>query len=470
MVSSRPVVILFKPAADLAPQIHAILGHLKIALANCLSIDDLPACLRLYPEHVPVLCIPLVLDGGRSGINETMQLKSNPAFRHFKILGLLTLYDKISLYSFYSSGAEVVMQPPFDGDLISLQIHALARNFAEQQASRTYVEHEREITRSTMRFLDTTRDGVVILDSAHQLISANRAAERILALDNTDITASFARLVPQIKAFLDHHTEAEREENSLGQLVSSADVTLTKSDGRAAPLLLRIMTLLRGNGTPFGYAVGIGDLSIPRQLATNLSNQERLRTTVLTLASGMLNLMGVPSLGIPGQPLKLVEQRLGQEHAGITLSRVITPLLEMIDLILPPEAEIRVNIKEDCEVIATPSEVFRLAGSLLFYTVDQAGAGGEIGVESTISDDRSQVSLLFTYVAHELVEPISGDYFMALIQGDHSRFISRQNESIHALKFAEQFASRIGVTVEATLKSRWKGKIRVILPCNPITA
>ncbi len=468
MNNRPPVVILFKPALELAPHIQLPMNQLPVAFAVCNSTEDLSECLRLYHTNTPVICMPFVLDGGRSGINETLQIRSLEAFKDLKIIGFLTLHDKISMHSFFSAGADIVMQAPLDSDLITLQVHALAKSYEEQREIAGRAKRDQEITSSTMRFLDTTRDGVVIVDDNAKLIIANRAAERILALDEENYHESFKKIAPQLIPLLEQHIQRETEENSLGELLSSVDMTVRKSDGRTSPLLLRIITLIGSEGARVGFAIGIGDLSIPRQIATKLVNQERLRTLSLTLASGALALLRTPSLGIPGSPLKLLEQKFADEPERILLSHVITPLLELVDIILPPQSEIRVSFKEDCEVMASRSDVFQLIGALLFFAVERTGPGGETFVDTKLSTDGEQVSLIFSYSANELVEPITGDYFMALVHGDHGRFLFKDDTSIHTLKFAQQIAERLGVPIEAKSRSRWEGKIRIMLPCIPL--
>lgn len=463
-----PVAILFKPSLELAPYFQAPMNELPIAFAVCNSTPDLSECLRLYPNNAPVICMPFVLDGGRSGINETLQIRSIEAYREIKIIAFLTLHDKISLHSFFSAGADVVMHAPLDSDLITLQIHALARLYEEHRTVALRAKRDQQITSSTMRFLDTTRDGVVIVDDNAKLIIANRAAERILALDEENYHESFKKIAPQIIQLLEQHIERENEENSLGELLSSVDMTIRKNDGRTSPLLLRIISLIGSEGARVGFAIGIGDLSIPRQIAAKLLNQEQLRTVSLTLAAGALTLLRSPSLGVPGSPLKLLEQKFAQEPARILLSHVITPLMELVDIVIPAASEIRVSFKEDCEVMAARSDVFQLIGALLFFAVERTGPGGETFLDTKLSTDGEQVSLIFSYSATELVEPITGDYFMALAQGDHGRFLNKDDTSIHTLKYAQQIAQKLGISIEAKSRSRWEGKIRVILPCIPV--
>jgi PAS domain S-box-containing protein len=317
-----------------------------------------------------------------------------------------------------------------------------------------------------MRFLDTTRDGVIIVDDKGDLIVANRAAERILALNSDSVNASFALVSKQFSQYLTNHRQQEHEENSLAEIVSSAEVNIQRSDGRTACLLIRIMSLKGTQQQRVGFAIGIGDLSIPRQLANKLSNQERLRTLSLTLAATTLELLKTASLGIPGHPLKLAEQCLLLSKSPILLSQVMTPLLEILDLALPPNSEIRVSLRDDAAILATRADLFQLLGALLLFAADRAGSEGETSIESQLDDSGENIAVIFSYTAHELVEPISGDYFINLLQGEHGRFLNSNDTSVQTLSFAQKYAQKLGIQIEAKSSSKWSGKIRVLLPCE----
>jgi PAS domain S-box-containing protein len=461
-----PIVIVFPPAAELSVEFQRLIAMLSLPMARCNGINQLPALLDLYPESTPVICMPFVLNDGRSGVNETLQIRNHAQFRGIKILGLLTLLDKISLHAFFGAGADIVLQPPFDIDLISLQLHALAKNSAEQRELYRLTDQDRDITRSAMRFLDTTRDGVIIIDDSSALVVANRAAERILALNSDDLNASFALLSPQFSPFLESHRKQEHSEQSLAEIVSSAEVAIQRSDGRTIRLFIRIMSLKGSEHQRVGFAIGVGDLSIPRQLANKLINQERLRTLTLTLAATTLELLKTPSLGVPGHPLKLAEHCLLQSKNPVLLSHVMTPLLEILDLALPTNSEIRINLRDDARILSSQADLFQLLGSLLLYAADRAGSDGETSIESRIQDNGENLAIIFTYTAHELIEPISGDYYVNLLQGDHGRFLSSNDSSVQTLSFAHKQAQKLGIQIEAMSSSKWSGKIRVILPCE----
>ena len=108
MSAILPLVIVFSPAPELSVEFQRLLALLSLPMARCSGINQLSAVLNLYQEHTPVVCMPFALSDGRSSVNETLQLRSHAQFRSIKILGLLTLLDKISLHAFFGAGADIV--------------------------------------------------------------------------------------------------------------------------------------------------------------------------------------------------------------------------------------------------------------------------------------------------------------------------------------------------------------------------
>jgi PAS domain S-box-containing protein len=464
MSQLQPLAIIFPPAVDSPAEFRALLKGISIRSDTCPDLKTLKTILLRYPSCTPVVLMPFVLEGGQSGVQRTLEIKQHTTFSHVKIMGLLTLFDKISLHSFFGAGADVVLQPPLDCDQIALQLHALARSSAEHVISQLEIERSREMTRSTMNFLDTTRDGVLIVDSAGALIKANRAAERILALDPERMRESFNSISNSILPLLGTHRAQEAADGTIGSLVSSARVLLKRSDGRNTTILFRVMSLPGGGGEQVGFAFGVIDLSIAQQIAARLSNQERMRTLTLSLSCAALELLNSKTLGVPGRPLATIERLLERSPAPAILSDVIAPLIELADQALPAATAIRVSLRDDASILGTRADLYQLLGSLLWYAVERAGQGGETMIESERIDSES-LSVVFSYTAHELVEPISGDYFLRLAEGEHTHILNPEAPAIHTLAFAQTFAERLGVSIEAKSSNRWIGKIRVLLPC-----
>jgi PAS domain S-box-containing protein len=310
------------------------------------------------------------------------------------------------------------------------------REARERAARREAEEALRESERRYRRIIETTNEGVWIVDADSKTTFMNPRMASMLGTEATAMIGvsifDFVRDEATVKALQQHEARA-----AAGQ----SDIKLDRKDGNVTWALLDTTPILDGSGQYEGALVMAMDVSSRKRLEEQLRQAQKMEA-VGSLAGGIAhdfnNLLSVILSGTslileglkPGDPIivELEEVRKAGERAGaltrqlLAFSRqqLLEPrILDMNQIVLGLDKMLRRLMGEDIElslllshmlgkIHADPGQIEQIIMNLVVNARDAMPQGGKVTIES----GNCQLTPAYTAL-HLGVTP--GDYVMLAI-------------------------------------------------------
>lgn len=418
-------------------------------------------------ESCDACIVPLRLARGASGVSGCLNLKSDQRAHDLPIVALSASNDHAILSSFYSAGADLVLFPPFDPDIIFMQISALVRS---GRALRTRGSRETgSLSSFVIGTLDTVSDGLIVTDAHFKIIYVNARASLLLNLDQKELAPAEAEMSALLSALV---RNAPRGEFPVHLGRSGLKATLTPSEGRSFSsgsfnAVLRTNELRDSAGDLAGYVFSLVDLRALHELERAIACSDRDRALMLLLAACSMKLLKTSHLGAPGAPLKLVESVIQEDAASCSVNALLTALLELLDLVIAPETHIKVNILNDVEVKIRRSDLLRILGLLTLQAVDFAGQHGstQVAVEKIPHQAAATITIEARTVTNQRKLPDDPITFL-LKRGELLIGAAPQQSEYNstAVRYAQRIAASYAATIVVQKHSLSELKIAVNLP------
>ena len=401
-------------------------------------------------EACDACIVPLRLYSGASGVSGCLNIKSDPRAHELPIVALSSSNDHAIMSSFYSAGADMVIYPPFDPDIIFMQISALVRS------GRTLRSRGGRDSASLSSFvigtLDTVSDGLIVTDAHLKIIYVNARASLLLNLDQRELAPAEAELSALLGNLVSNSPRGEFPVQ-LGR--SGLKATLTPSEGRAFSsggfnAVLRTNELRDAAGDLAGYVFSLVDLRGLHQLERVLAACDRDRALMLLLAACSMKLLKTTHLGAPGAPLKLVEGVIQEDPNRCSVNALLTALFELLDLVIAPETHIKVNVLNDVEVKIRRSDLLRILGLLILQAVDFAGQNGNTHVSLEKALDNSSATIAIEARTATTERKLPDDPLGFLLKRGELLIGATPQQSEHnstAVRYAQRIAASYSGTI-----------------------
>lgn len=465
-----PRIAVFEPEEKDSQVFSKLFSRSEYIVRTVKGCDDLLVALAEEGYPFDAAVIPLQLKGGSSGITTCLQLKAQTLLASIPIIGISSAKDPAITEAFYGAGADVVMLQPVEARLLYFQICALARQKRsfDEQVRKSY--GDTGLQRSLISVFDTVRQGIVVYDAAAQAVFGNAALRLLLGLPQglspAQLQAEVAQFSPLIEEYRAQLKQADHS------VVTSAykECQVVRADRQSFQGALRISHLGAAPNNIVGFALSLSDLTEEHQLFDIVRQSERTRTLGLICAAGCRNLFDSRTLGHPTAPLGFLEGMLGRDEPRLNLSRELTVLLEILDVVMSSQIGLKVKMEREFELAVRPADFFQLIGHLLLSAAQHASSGGDVEISARErSSEPGTVSILITSRSQRTTPLLPNDLISRIIRGDLWQMSaagpsSADHKLALGLGAAQAIADRYRSYVELKDPSANERVIRVTLP------
>jgi PAS domain S-box-containing protein len=154
-------------------------------------------------------------------------------------------------------------------------VWALLTHQFRAQARRRVEAHAASLARQLDIILDATADGVVMLDSAGEVVEINAAGQRMLGYRTEEVAGSRAEDILVSPESLGDEIAAAV---TLGRPAEGREVHLVRRDGHQFPARLRVLPMYDGAGERRGAAAVITDLTAIKTVEAQSQHLEQRAT------------------------------------------------------------------------------------------------------------------------------------------------------------------------------------------------
>lgn len=449
-------VALFRGEGEEYKQLTTLFSRHEYALRIVDTIDDVLSLSQEEGSCFDVIALTVSLAGGESGISTCLSLKAQPALAPIPVLAMMFTKDTATLEAFFSYGADVVMIAPFNPDLLYFQIGAMARQKRAYDEQIEIACNTAGLQAPAISALNCAREGLLLLDDQQQPFFVNKAAEMLLGLE----------------AGLPAAALGEKLETSwLQELLLSAKKAgpggyafkrrISRLDGQSFNALGRIVPLGGAGGRPCAYAVGMTDGGDLERLSGMLLQGQHLRSIALIAAAAGLKLLADAYSQIPVSALSKLEEMLLEEPERCELNPTVQALLEIVDLLINPGINFKVDLKQECFLAIRRADLLQMLGHTVLYAVDQAGLDGEISLSTQTPDTSGGLTMIIAAHSKRPTPLVPDDHLHKLMSGQALVESQQTARILRGLEAAQAVADRYGITIEfksspATIKIRLK--------------
>jgi DNA-binding response OmpR family regulator len=358
-------------------------------------------------------------DGGAAFIQ---QVRAEAALHGTPVVALCAEPEPHLVAALYDSGAEAVILPPFDLDLILSQVRALHRLRSSLERERDYAYELSGLRTSTTKALNCVREGILLFSPTHELTFMNPAAGRFLGIRWDTPPERIHTLTQQFTSLIHAHSSATQDpgQDDSASPISMAETTIQRLSGEQAKVFVRILSLPHHTGELIGYTVALTDISEFATLAAQVQQSQRTRSLCVLAAAGCIQ------LARGGDPVRaksaadLFDKVVLRDAQRCSLSNVMTVFLETLDLIAPPAVKVRVKLDRDLALAVRPAELFQVIGHLVLEGIDFCGERGEIEIVAAELPEMGSVRLSIAAESQRSIPLAPSDCFSSLLQGSMS--------------------------------------------------
>lgn len=392
-------VVCFQGAHDpFGPLINSLEQEFT-PLTRVARVEDL----ERVPFEVTCIIVPLILENGSGGVPTCATIRQIQRFSSTPIIALSSMAEKATQRNFYRAGATVLLSPPYDSEVVYLQLRAIT--FAKPGALEPEAPASQDsFSDLAILVLESMREPFAICQLDGRVVFVNREASALFAVGESDVALiqdQCSRLVEQYAAL-----PRNGERSSITTLLRRKDYLSFTAEVVIEPL--RIEASLLGVVL---YFTAMQDID---RMSHAVASGSRARALTLLLASAALKLLPSGGLGVPSSPLKYVEQLLESEAPSTTLLPIVTAVTEIVDLITLPGLTLKVDIRTEFSVEMKRWDLFQLLGHLFLFSGQLAGTGGEVMVVGVPEPGNSRVLHLSVTGTMKRVPLRSGHVFELL--------------------------------------------------------
>lgn len=441
-MTSKPTRIAIFEGVD--TDLSPLIAGLNRFSVDLISVRSLAEAVAGAEDSVAGFVVPPRPAGGASAVTTCLQIRADETFTTVPVIALSQTRESAVIRSLYGAGADAVICAPFEPEGLYLQILALDRQRRSLDEQLQLLSRNSGLKRSMYEALNAVREGVLVFDVSGEVIFLNEPARMLLGVEDSLEPEILHRIGSQLKPSLDRfheHTAA------LGPL-SEGRVTVTRGDGRAMNLALRIRTIFGADESAAGTAVAISDLHPIAHLSATLAQEHRTRSLALLSAAGNLHLLALLN-GKNHSILSQIEDHLTTAPRRCHISATITALLEVIDPALNPGARLKVNLATEAMVAVPVPEIFQLAGHLILHSVARGGIGGETSISTNLAGERLELHVV-SELSGQIIAP-GGDIIGRLLHGswaERSAHRSIDGMSLVDFEAARTIAHKNGLTLK----------------------
>ncbi|RIL09777.1 MAG: hypothetical protein DCC75_05790 [Proteobacteria bacterium] len=479
MIHTTKIAII-RPESQELSLITSMLSRQSLEV---LVVDDVEALqLEMDIKKIPIeaVVMGLRLASGMGAMGACIKIRASKGLMSLPILILSPNRDLPVIESLYESGASCVIVPPFNSDLISGQLMALAglnASFKEELHSQL----NSQVLRSALiGALNSIREAVILLDSDRNPVYLNKSARVLLGVSDNASSQEVSEVSEQFASLIQEREPALASTQLLATAVfppRTTSQTLTRLDQRSFQGEVRICPIAGEGATLAGYSLAFRDIGETEHLFGSLLQSQRTRSLCLLALAGCLRYLRSVFGQIPVAPIAKLEEILRSEKKACEMNPTLLSLLEVLDLIISPGIEFKVKNKKDWRVAVSEPDLFDLLGHLILHAVEYAGVSGTITVQADMSDSPLDINVVIVSEVKKFsfsgadAQPKSGFYtpmelFRSFLLGEGMSFPAESEKStklLYGLQAAQEIASRYKRKIEYKSKPN-QFKVRFKLP------
>ena len=455
-----PHIAVFKTADSERARFAEVFARHQYDTEVVTSLHELEQLSQDLQGDLDAILLGSSIVDGASGPATCEQIRRLPALATIPVVGLLLTRDVGLARSFVDAGADLVLTPPYDPEILWLQLSALSR--LKQLSDHRLLEHRDAsgLQVSSMAALNCSREGIVLFDSSRNPVYANRAARQLIGMSQSPDGVERAR-AQALLAALGQTTLPQPEAGT--NLPSALSRKMQRLDGRSFEASLRSLVIYGDTSDVAGFALGISDLAEINHLSNLLLQSQRTRCLALFLASGCLGYIESSYKQIPVAPIGRIQEFLDHSPNQCALNTLLLALTETLDLAIGSDVQLKVEGNADCTIQARFADAFQIAGHMLLYAVEQAGSGGEILLHTEVSPETAEV-LLVVSTESRCPAPFLENDPLTHLRGAYYPWNNDPSEAPPlGIANAQRIADRLGKIIQ--FKHTQTGfKLRVALP------
>ncbi len=465
-----PRIALLKAHDSEVAKIAALFSHYPYELQLVTSISEISEKIENSFEEFDAVVIGSKLENGDDGFDLCESFKAQPNLAPIPVIGIVMKSEPAVIRSFYTAGAEVVLVEPKDAGIVYQQVEAIAR------FKRLYDEKVRQnkdamgLHSSTIAALNCVREGIVLFDSNHKPLFLNRSARLLLGIGSRPDRAERGKAREILAALIS--AVASKTISDLGEEVPSSEarylkLEISRVDGQSFQAATRITPIYGEGSLVSGFTVAISDLAELEHLSSILLQHHKTRALCMFLGSAAFGELSRKAGGIPVGAASYIEKMLNQEQLSTNLEPVLAALIDILDLAISSEVQLKIDTSKDYKVAMKFSDLFQLLGQIILYAAEQVGCSGKISV--TFEQSEEPVGLLMVLACEwPFVTPLLEDDYLSSLRAGSFHWTSgtgSQDEAIipHTIQKVQEIAGRYNTDIQ--FKRILSGmKLRVLLP------
>ncbi len=419
------------------------------------SVPDPASAAALLEQgnSVDLCIIPLRCSGGQSATSITLQIRSHELLSATPVVCLSPGADKSVVHALYGVGADLVLVPPYDVDLIYFQFEALARQ------RRMFAEHLRDaraavgLHATTIGALDAVGAPLAVFRANQELQFANATLCQLIGSHDA---AEATRILQPLSGVVE---QAVRSDCVLRRM------ELVRADGRAIPISIRTARILDEQHACVGVALAITDHVELGLLQAQVAHTDRIEGLSLLLAAGWMQVLK----NVQVDPFGRLQSVLETTARNCDGAAVLSHLLEFLDQLFPSTLRVTLRTPAAWQIGVSAPDLFQMLGQLTLYTAAQIGYVGELTIAVERADDGNYLKLTW-FTSADRPQPLQRDteIHAALRRLAPEDSAGAQGKSAPAsILSAQTLAQRYGSSVQYGWRDDGTLKLRLTLPLPP---
>ncbi len=375
---SIPRIAVFKPEEGDITSFQKLFQRAEYSVRFVTRALDILELAEEEEAPFDAIVLPLLSRVGLHGIARINEIRSFAPLKGLPIIGLALSKDRGIVLAFAEAGIDSILFGPFDPPLLHIQIATVASYGARRDRDAEIRENDASLQSPLLSLLTDIPQGLCFFSSNWKLQYANRAARLLLGITTLEegdkLATQFEAIAPK-----SHSGDEEGYENRFSMSLPST-LSLTRAHGASIKVKARVTFSQSRYLSHGGYAVSLVELTEIAHLRHLLTQGARLKTLSLLVAAAKIKDLNGGSATATLSPLSEIEDSIKNEPLQSKVGEVLTPLLEILDLVIGTGVRIKVSIKDDPMIQIRSSDLFQIVGHLLLAGVEYAGGLGGLSI------------------------------------------------------------------------------------------
>lgn len=462
-----PHIAVFRSDDQFRDEIARLLTRYQYQILKVLSPNEILKNIETSSRLPDTILIPFKLEDATSGLKICLQIKTTPQLNQIPIIMFCASEEEQTLEACYSAGADVVFKPNIQAAHLYSQILSLTRLNRDYQERLNYHYEETGFRTSTISAFNNLKEGILILNKNQQTLFANRAFRLMLGVNQIIDKPNYELISPQLSIVAEQFIAMVQDHVNQKESVSFYESELKRIDGQTFPAALRISIIYGQNQIQSGFSIAVSDLTEILELSSLLLQSERTRSLGLITTCGARKVFASNNLGSPTAPISSLTKLLDSEDCVCLLSKELTSLLEIIDMVVDPSVKLTLNEYPELKLAMRASDFFQLFGHLILHVTEQAGSGGNVEIDFEYQEFDKDLSVIISSTSKRVTPIIPDDYLTSLLRGDFTQIKNlktAQTKIYTGLDAAQAVADKYRSYIEIKNSADNQLKIRVNLP------